>query len=181
MSLFKNITKAAGGVLKSAAKNVVKQLPGAKAVTAVVATVKDVKSSGSKSSSKSSTTRVSASKSVSSTSKTGDVGIIRKGWDWMMKQMKDNPLLFWAVILPVFIGVVLVIIWLLWRFLIKPIFGKMFGRRRSTYTPSSRSSRSKTYVQKSSFGPSKSTKRKASPAQLEALAKGRAKLKKMRR
>lgn len=173
MSLFGKIANKGLGVLKSAAKNAVKQLPGAKAVTAVVATVKDVKSSGSKSSAKSSTTKVSASKSAPSTSKTGDVGIIRKGWDWMMKQAKENKILFWAVILPVVIGVVLVIVWLIWRFLIKPIFRK----RRSTYTPSSRRSSRRSYspVTKSSGG-----KRKASPAQLAALAKGRAMMRKKR-
>ena len=172
MSLFKNIAKAAGGVLKSAGKNLVKQLPGAKAVTAVVATVKDVRKSNSPSKSKSSTTKISASKSAPSTSKTGGPGIIRKGWDWMMKQAKENKVLFWAVILPAVIGIILVILWLLWRFLIKPIFRK----RRSTYTPSSRrSSRRSAPPTRSSSG-----KRKASPAQLAALAKGRAAMRKKR-
>jgi len=176
------------GLLGKAVSNT--GLPGASAAAKLVGKVqakvdpKKASTSNSKSAALAKTPTVATRSAAQSSPNSGSGGggmignLIAKAKAWMQKMKTENPIVFWIVVglIVIFSSVLL---WLLWKMLVW-IYRKITGKRgtstgRRILRPKSTQARATV--------PSapRSGKRRASAAQLAALARGRAALKRKRK
>jgi len=177
------------GLLGKAVSNT--GLPGASAAAKLVGKVqakvdpKKASTSNSKSAALAKTPTVATKSAPQSSSSSGDSGsggmignLISKAKAWMQKMKTENPIVFWIVVglIVIFSSVLL---WLLWKMLVW-VYRKITGKRgggtsRRMFRPRSPQARA--------AAPSapRRGKRRPSAAQLAALAKGRAALKRKRK
>ncbi len=173
MSIFKNIVKGAGNLIGSAVKGVIKSNPIGAAVMNVVESSKSMpKTTGNPTPNVSRSVTTDASKSPEKT--TTNKGFFAKINAWL-KGLKDKwPKWLWIVAMISSILLVVILLFFLFRWLLRRM------KRRSTPARSSYKRRAqKKSVSVSNAAPSRG-KRKMSAAQLAALARGRAALKRKR-
>lgn len=176
MSLLKNIAKAALGTAGKIVSN--SGLPGANAVGNVLqavgaskSTVKATTTTATKSTGKISNT--STSPVVPSKSNSGgstSSGWISKKWNQLigyLKGLKEKNMFLFILLVVVAPIVLVLLVWLVIRVIKR-------GRKKTSFRSRRKSRAEKTATSNS---PIRSGKRKASPAQLAALARGRAKRK----
>lgn len=127
----------------------------------------------------SATSSVEKNRGLLSSSGTGNffTNLYAKAKDYMNSQKASNPILYYTLLVLLF-GVVVLIVWLLWKYVISRFFGKKKVGRRVVRRTIRRSSGTGLITKITS---STNKKRTLSAAQRAALAKGRAALKRKRK